>query len=499
MPRIVDYGQRTSVGGVGPGLGRVRSGDGLISLGNALESATRDVIDVRNQQREEDAAVWSAKALSNAQTEWSRQLVERQKSAGDGAPDFTPSLLKDFDEYAGKLSGSAPTQASKTYMRERLAAYRASLSDSALAFEAGELASYTENVVALATDAGRTEAFQRPDRFSELLAERLTLIDNMRLPPERKRQLAEDAQYRIAYGAIAGLAEQDPVRALELMRAPVGKSGVLAVEALSADDRLQLMEATERMRLADDARAHTLAESAERDLQDQTSKQGDALVANGELTAAWIEANRERLSAEDFRYFYGALRNPPGAESGPANVEVYADLRERAGLGQDIRDEARAALQKAQIRVQDYNTLTSEVESGRPNWYTRGVQFISTAAAVSDLNPEVGAANRKANMLDDWQEWAARNPKASDADAQKAYRQIVREYALVDVEQMLITQRAPTYLVGDRRAPDLAATEAATVQALQRGDIDEVEAARQAALIDEWRRILGRAAPDGGN
>lgn len=486
MPNIPQYGQQVGVR-VG-GLGAPNQLYGVAAMAEAITG----VAEMARHVQEQDAAVWATRALSEAQTNWTKQFLERQEAAEDGATDFTKQLLDDFDVNSKEIVSAAPTRTAKQFVEERLASYRSSLANQALVFEAQERSAYTEDTAQLAIDAGRTEAYQNPDRFAELLAERATLIDNMRLMPERRRQLKEQAQYQIARDAVAGMVEGDASGALELMRKPAGASGVLSIEALSATDRANLMEAAERRRLSIATQAQVAGDRREKDVQDATSKIGDELYANGKLTATWIESNRERLSAEDFRYFYKAL-NGDDDEDAPRDVMAYADLRERASYGQDIRDDARAALTSGRIRVTDYDRLLGEVESDRSGWYGRGVDYISTSASVSDVNPDPAAAQRKASMLDDWSEWSQANPKATDDQAEGAYRRIVTEYALIDYEQMLLVKRRPRYLVGTRSEPNFDATIKATADAFTRGEISPQERDEQAEVIRDLEQAWQRA------
>lgn len=487
MPNIPQYGQQVGVR-VG-GLGAPSNLYGIAAVAEAVSG----IAEMARRVQEQDAAVWATRALSETQTSWTKQFLERQQAVEDGAPDFAKQLLDDFDASTKEIVSAAPTRTAKQFVEERLASYRSSLANQALVFEAQERSAYTEDTALMAIDAGRTEAFQDPERFAELLAERNVLIDNMRLMPDRKRQLKDQAQYQIARDAVAGMVEADPSGALELMRKPAGMSGVLSIEALNAPDRANLMEAAERRRLSIATQNQVAADRREKDVQDATSKAGDQLVAEGKLNATWIEANRERLSAEDFRYFYKELNGGGEAGSEPKNLLVYADLRERASYGQDIRDDARAALTHGDIRREDYNLLLSEVEADRSGWYDRGVDYISTSASVSDINPDPAAAQRKASMLDDWSEWSQQNPKATDDQAEGAYRRIVIEYALIDYEQMLLVKRRPRYLVGTRSAPDFEATIRATAEAFTRGEISQSERDEQAVTIRELEQAWQRA------
>lgn len=244
-----------------------------------------------------------------------------------------------------------------------------------------------------------------------------------------------------------------------------------------------------RQRISEEDRVVRLQDRADREREKATAKLGDQLVAQGQLSEQWIEDNRENLSPDDFRYFYKKL----SGDEATTDAVLYSSLRDRAGRGEDVRDEARIALQRHQIKTSDYDRLVGEVEQQRPGWYKRGSQFISTSSAVSDLNPDPASAQRKAAMLDDWYRWATDNPKATDEQAEREYKRIVQEYGIVDMRNLTLMKRAPSFLVGTRNAPDLDASDAATAKAFQEGRIDRTEFERQAILLKEWRETITRA------
>lgn len=251
----------------------------------------------------------------------------------------------------------------------------------------------------------------------------------------------------------------------------------------------EVAEQLQKRILIEEEQQAARAERQRRQLSDDMAKEGDRLFATGGLTPAWIERNRNVLDAGDYRYFYTKLR---GGESGPGNPMLYADLRDRAGRGEDVREDARKALQKGQIGTSDYDRILGEVEGGRPGWYKRGKDFISTSAAVSDLNPDPAGAQRKAAMINDWDDWSRANPKATEEQASQAYQRIVREYAIVDYSKMALMKRSPQFLAGTRNAPDFDATELATVKAFDEGRITQAEFEQQARLIKEWRESFVR-------
>ncbi|KAG1254921.1 hypothetical protein G6F66_014967 [Rhizopus arrhizus] len=68
-------------------------------------------------QREQSTA-WVSKATSDDQIKWLQRVNEMQDTAAPGAPDFTPSLLKEFDDYSAQALENAP-EGTRPFYREQ--------------------------------------------------------------------------------------------------------------------------------------------------------------------------------------------------------------------------------------------------------------------------------------------------------------------------------------------------------------------------------------------
>lgn len=251
-------------------------------------------------------------------------------------------------------------------------------------------------------------------------------------------------------------------------------------------------EARSRKEIAEMDRARREADRLEKEAAERMSKTGDQLLYTGQLTTDWIEQNREILDPEDYRFYYKAVMT--GSEA-ITNQSVYADLRLRASNGEDVRLDARGFLRAGQLKVSDYNTLVSRSEqnagiSSAPNWFKQGEQFFSRAFQQSDINFDPAKAQRLANIMDDWSNWANENPEASREDALKFRDQLYKDYQFLELDKMLVAQRKPTFLVGNRSNPDIDATEDRTYQAFENGEISRKEYEEQARIIDKWRSVL---------
>lgn len=251
-------------------------------------------------------------------------------------------------------------------------------------------------------------------------------------------------------------------------------------------------ESRMRARFAAEDRARRAQERFERQVAEDTAKEGDKLLFTGSLTTDWLEENKDALDESDYRYYYKSLRT--GSE-GFTDINIYSSLRQRASEGGDVREEARSYLQRGMLKLADYEKLVnrSERNTGNtdiPNWYKRGERYLSDTFRVSDVNPDPAMAQRRAIVLDEWTQWADENPRPSIAEARNAYQEIARSYALVDSSEMILLKPLPRYTVGNRQSMDVEASQRATVEAFQRGDMTEAEFKKQAALLKDWEAAM---------
>lgn len=489
MPSILQYHEQQSVSGAAGSVPRssaAAAGSGYAALAQVAERL--------GQLKEQDAAADAALTLSKTASHWQQQLLERQEQADPGAPDFTKNLEKDFDDYRAKALETATTRSSKLYLQQGLAQYRSELLDKGLLFESAARVTHRKAQFGDSIDLTATQAELDPEHYEARLQEQLAALEVLDVPPAEKEALRTSATDMIQSRAAIGYARRDPDGTMKRVVEPAADDKLFRTLSPRARDQvLQEVENSQRLRINADNRAYMLAERAEQEAADGKQREGDLLYAKGALSMQWVVQNQKILAPDDVRYF-SRLASGRGGSDGDVNTTVYADLRDRASRGEDVRGDARKALHDGQIDIPAYDRLFGEVEAERPGWYKRGSAYISTAAGVSDLNPDPDAARRKANMLDDWQRWASENPKASDSEAKEAYTRITDEYSIIDRQKMTITLRAPSYLVGDRMAPDLEATEAATVKAYESGELGPAEFQRQAELLAQWRAAIGNTS-----
>lgn len=284
----------------------------------------------------------------------------------------------------------------------------------------------------------------------------------------------------------------DPDAALLAMQ-----SGELGV-GMSPDEAQKWMDtaiaASERKIAAEAAQAAQRDRDAEkwrRESEEANSKAMWTLEAEGKLTPAMVIANADNLSGTEYK---ALLNEVTGAAPVTTDPVIYNDLRLRKIAGEDITADTSTAYTEGRINREAYDKLLGDADA--PAWQKSGEKFISTALRPGVLNPAVGAPERLAGALDQWDQWAAEHPNATTAEARTEYKQIVEDYRIIDTKDILAASPAPRFLVGSRDVPDLGATVKETEKARDEGRITQSEFNRQMLLIEQWDGVMQSATPE---
>lgn len=328
---------------------------------------------------------------------------------------------------------------------------------------------------------------------------------------ERRKLLAEiqkDVQqnYLLGYLDRAGVSDRTLLSVRNRQTGDPIADMIIGQMSPNDHDRLvarveQEHEAAIRKAYTQEQRAYMWAERERRQTEGQMSKAGDALLASGDLTIEWIEQNRGQLSESDHRYFYRQLTDERNVQTPPA---IYADLRSRAAMGEDVRQEARDLLVSHRMSQGDYDKIVNRVEAEAaeaqfPHWYKRGERFIRDTLRVSEMNPNPADAQMQAAAMDEWTEWSRVNPEATEQQARDAYQRLAREYRFVDLTETAVALPIPSSLrMQQHRRPTRQEVQQAmrrVAEAVQAGTMDEAEAERQASMLAQWMRVASGGEP----
>lgn len=256
-----------------------------------------------------------------------------------------------------------------------------------------------------------------------------------------------------------------------------------------------------RARTQEEERARRERERLEKDNAERVFKDAMDLAASGKLTMGWVQKNRDHIAKGDYDNLVkiavkgGSLRG--GAGDGEGNTQVYIDLRDRASRGEDIRGEAKRAFADGRIKLNMFNTLMNEAETRAADgggWYKDGTQYIKTALAPSPTNPKLTGMTQ-ANALDDWQEWARNNPKATREDANLKAREIAERYHMVAVGEQTIGKPRPYRHTGSEVTPQsVRQSRDALVKDYMENRISPEEYNREVRNLRTWNNAAERAA-----
>src|SRR5579884_3620162 len=142
---------------------------------------------VLGQHAQREAVADASKRIAQARVDMTNGLLEAQRTAPEGAPNFTPGFLQKFDDYAQQTLDNAP-DLTKPYLERHLANLRATLGDHALTFES------QQNIAKRQKDLGETLNLQanvvRTDdtQFEHALGEAVGAVHSSGLPADQMRQ-----------------------------------------------------------------------------------------------------------------------------------------------------------------------------------------------------------------------------------------------------------------------------------------------------------------------
>lgn len=191
---------RASMAAVEDPTGRAigAAGDALGQIGSAVQRLQR-----------EEATAWVSKASSDDQIKWLQRMNELQDSAEPGAPDFTPKLLNEFDEYSTQALDNAPPEA-KAFYRESLTRQRTYLGTHAVTFEAGQRRSMVVGQYQGGLEADAATIALDPSLYGERRATRLAALSSSSLPNEVRSKLLAESESTMAYAAGAAMIDRNP-------------------------------------------------------------------------------------------------------------------------------------------------------------------------------------------------------------------------------------------------------------------------------------------------
>lgn len=226
--KIPIYEQQQSVGGFGPSVRadapRIDSsveeamsgiGKGMDYLSDSAAMYQHQQEKLLKQQQEEDGKAYAGKALSDAHVQWQENIMQRQLQAKPGAPNFTPEVIKDFDDWSKTALEQAPTDAAKKYLGQHLISYRTQLAQHAMTFESQARIGWRTDEFTKAVDNWAVAVAKDPSKYDLALS---ALNETMpAVGPLQQEKLRDYMRKSLVQGSVTGMIQSDPESAYNLL------------------------------------------------------------------------------------------------------------------------------------------------------------------------------------------------------------------------------------------------------------------------------------------
>ncbi len=186
------------------------TGEALSRLGAGLAQ----VGDAARRLQEEDDRAWVSKAASDDQLKWMTRLGELKNAAQPGAPDFTPSVLNEFDQYSQEALQSAPPSAKRFYQAQ-MGQLREYLIRNSVPWQAQQHRANTVDQYEQGLNTDIATVSRDPSAYQERLAARLAVLNSSSLPPDLRSDMARKTSEAMSLAAETAEMQRDPTAWLQ--------------------------------------------------------------------------------------------------------------------------------------------------------------------------------------------------------------------------------------------------------------------------------------------
>lgn len=240
------------------------------------------------------------------------------------------------------------------------------------------------------------------------------------------------------------------------------------------DQAIQAYEHQLKQREINEKRFDRQAEKAEKELAKQLGKQADLMASEDTLTADWLYENAAFMDKSDLRYHLERLDSDREEHN---NDLAYIRLSDRASEGDDVREEANAAMLYGDLSKDRRDRLHRIVEdkTGKVKpWSSTLRSFINNYFGSDEILKAIpGGAQRKAEALFEWDKWVQDNIDSADMTAgEERARSIIQSWQWKPVILDFFTKQRLRY-GPDILTPDIDLGEVArrTQEAYEKGEI----------------------------
>ncbi len=519
MAKIIEYTQQTSTPDASAAPAPYARPQDVSSLGDEgvgkLDQALQRTWSAVSISQEEQARAWSANAVTGAQLKWLQEFQDRSDNAQPGAPDFTPNLLKDYDEYAKTQVDAAPTPKSKMYLQTRLDAVRTMLGERAIAFEAKARQDYKIDNYNTSIDNAQKVVTTDPTQYQSTRDDLLGLIDSSRLPPIQKSALKERANTSLSLATVQSQLQKSPSGFLDSIGFNValdgtktrrssgdlsGTTGNAAFDNLPYDKRMQVFNMAVQQKAQIDQDMAQAAAKRQKDLSDETAKTLWGAQADGKLTRATLEAARPILTVTEYKALLGSITGEGAQKSDAATFRrVWSSIA--AGRYDEAMNDAVASQKAGLLSNSDMKSVIETARSygrqdGPKSPYERAKGQIAVQLDPGPFVKDPEGKGRYGDALKEFDDWMIAHPKASDSDIETSSTNIINRYRFVNMHETLAGLPQPNSgAILPKNASDPKASMAAVANAMQQakrmkenGTWSDQEYQNEVMLLSRWKK-----------
>ncbi|MDN7454843.1 hypothetical protein [Burkholderia cenocepacia] len=190
------------------------------STGSALQqvgAAVGQVAGVLETQKRQDEQATVARQIGDDRVTWLQNMQTAKDNAAPGAPDFTPNLIRGFDDYAQQQLQQMPDGPAKRFYTMQLGDLRTSLAGQAVTWQAEQHRAYNVSQYQQGNDTAARAIAMDPSLYGSTRASQLALIDTAQLDPQTKTKLVENFKDVASTAAGMRMVSADPAAALGAM------------------------------------------------------------------------------------------------------------------------------------------------------------------------------------------------------------------------------------------------------------------------------------------
>jgi hypothetical protein len=164
------------------------------NTGQAIQGIGQDtsqVAGVLELQQRQDAQASVARQIGDDKVKWLQYVQQAKDTAAPGAPDFTPSLLNNFDDYAQESLDKMQDGPAKRFYADHLTSFRTSLATEAVTWQAQQHRAYNVDQYQQGNDSAARVVAMDPSQYGTTRAQQLALIDASSLDAPTKAKLVD--------------------------------------------------------------------------------------------------------------------------------------------------------------------------------------------------------------------------------------------------------------------------------------------------------------------